>query len=138
MVVEEAEGGAAVEEVKAAVLDSLVYPSTLAYCYARLSRWQEEKGRRYLFSCNRVLHHTQMGKLVEATQRIQVRQLGNVIVCHDEGGKIWDRLVERRLDMCDSVPCTQQCLETWGKWEVGERRNIVIGEVDRILWLYNN
>ena len=77
-----------------------------------------------------------MGELREGAQRIQIRQLGEVVRRQDQGGEVGDRLGQRGLDACDAVAGEQEGTQARREREVGELHNVVVGEVDGILVLF--
>ena len=56
-------------------------------------------------------------------------------MCEDDSGEVWDRLCQCGLDVCDAVACAEEGLEAGGEGEVGEVGDVVVCEVDGILWL---
>ena len=76
-----------------------------------------------------------MRKLREVPQRIQIRQLGQIILRQDQAREVRDRVRDRGLDACDTIPREEERVQPWGQGEVGEDRDIVVCEVDSILVL---
>ena len=77
-----------------------------------------------------------MRQLRERAQRIQIRQLGEVVRRQDQGGEVRDRLGQRGLDARDAVAGEQEGAQARREREVGELRDVVVGEVDGILVLF--
>lgn len=77
-----------------------------------------------------------MGQLGQVPQRIQVRQLSHIIRRQNKCRQTRQRRSQRGLNMLDPVAREEEGMEARKEGEVREGRNIVIGEVDRILVLY--
>lgn len=76
-----------------------------------------------------------MRKLSETAQRIQIRQLGEVVGRQDQRREVRDRLGERGLDARDAVAGEQEGAQALREREVGKLGDVVVGEVDCILVL---
>ena len=76
-----------------------------------------------------------MRKLGEVAQRIQIRELGEIVLRQDQAEEVGERVREGGLDACDAVAREEERVEPRRQGEVGQRRDIVVGEVDRILVL---
>lgn len=94
-------------------------------------------GGAYLPSRNRILQQHEMGQLREAGQGIEVSQLGEVVRREDEGGEVRDRLGERGRDARDAVAGEQEGAQARREREVGELGDVIVGEVDGILVLFD-
>lgn len=68
-------------------------------------------------------------------QRIQIRELGEVVGGEDQGCQVWQRGCEGGLDGVEPVAREEEGAEAWGEGEVGEGGDVVVGEVDGVLVL---
>lgn len=98
---------------------------------------KENKAKTNLLPRNRILHQHQMRQLGQIPQRIQIRQFPQIIRRQDQRRQIGDRSRQFRVDMIDSIPGKEEGVETWEKGEVSERGDVIVGEIDCILVLFN-
>ena len=76
-----------------------------------------------------------MRQFREPPQRIQIRQLAQLVLRQDEGVQVRDGLGQRRLDAGDAVARAEQRLQARAQREVGEVGDVVVGQVDAVLVL---
>lgn len=76
-----------------------------------------------------------MRQLLETAQGIEIGELGEIIRREDEGREVGYGSGERGLDAGDAVAGEQEGAQARREREVGELRDVVVGEVDGILVL---
>lgn len=84
---------------------------------------------------HRVLQQHQVGEFREAAQRLQIRQLADLVLGEDEGVQVRYRPGQRRLHARDAVARQQERLQARAEREVGEVGDVVVREVDAVLVL---
>jgi len=72
----------------------------------------------------------------EMLERVQVCQLGQVVLRQDQACEVRYRVRERGLDAGDAVAREEEGVQAWGEGEVGEGGDVVVCEVDGILVLF--
>lgn len=76
-----------------------------------------------------------MGQSWEFAQNIQVRQLGEIVRRQHQVRQVGNRVGKSRLDGSDAVARQEQCADTRREREIAEDLDVVIREVEGILWL---
>jgi hypothetical protein len=66
-------------------------------------------------------------------QRLQIPQLRHIIPRQHQRLQIRQRLRDIRRDVPYSIPRQQQRRQSWREREVGERGDVVVGEVDCVV-----
>lgn len=72
----------------------------------------------------------------EMPQRVQIRELGEVVGCEDQGCQVGQGGREGGLDGVEPVAREEEGAEARGEGEVGEGGDVVVGEVDGVLVLH--
>jgi hypothetical protein len=89
----------------------------------------------YLIACHRIAHQCQVHELLEARERVQVGELSDAVFGKDKRLQIRYAGREVRLDIRNAVLREEQCPEAGLQREVAKLRNVVVGEVNRVVVL---
>lgn len=106
----------------------------LARIKLRLSQWQTRQCT-HLFARHGVAHQSQKHELLEASQRIQICQLGETVLGQYQGVQIRYTRREVGLYAGDAVLGEKQRAQAGLQREVAELRDIVVGQVDGVVVL---
>lgn len=82
---------------------------------------------------HRVVHQHQVRQLLETLERIQVRQLAQVVRRQLQVRQVRYRIGQRGLYADDTVPGEEQRPYAGRQWEVAKGQDVVVGKVDGIL-----
>lgn len=77
-----------------------------------------------------------MRQALKLCQRVQIRQLGEVVGGESQHLEVGYGVCQCGLDRGDAVPGEEEGLEALGEGEVAELLDVVVGEVDCVLWLF--
>jgi hypothetical protein len=89
----------------------------------------------YLFRRHRVAHDHEKNKLLKPSKRIQIRKLRNPILSQDQCLQIRNAGRQIRLDIRDAVLRQKQRAQARLEREIGELRDVVVGQVDCVVVL---
>lgn len=98
---------------------------------------QKQKGERrtHLLLRDGVVHQHQLLQPREPAQHVHVGQLGQLVGREHQVRQVRDRAGERRRDGRDAVARQQQRPDPRGQGEVAEELDVIVGQVDGVLWL---